>query len=265
MSIKYLLSPFTWFWLSFVVAIGLSLAKRKKAAAIIGYIDLFLLLLVSTPWFPKWALATLERQYPSLLHAPPQAGGYHILVLGHGHRFDSSLSYADRLDMPALARLSEGIRLYRENPGSKLILSGYAGNSPYLTQADMLGRAAIELGVPATDTLLQREPTITYEEAQAYKARHGTRHPLLLVTSAAHMPRAMMLFRSQGLRPIAAPGNHLVRMEPGRREDGWPGVENIILAQGATREWSGILYTKLSLLSKPELDTLRAIELEASR
>lgn len=258
MTIKYLLSPFTWFWVSFLVATIL-LVRRKKLAKAILLADLVLLLIISTPWIPRWALATLERQYPTLYAASLPPANYHILVLGHGHRNDTSISQPDRLDLQALGRLTEGIYLHRQLPGSKLILSGYEGSSN-ISQAAMLGNTAVSLGVSPQDTILQTTPTITLEEAKMYKARHGTSHPLIIVTSAAHMPRAMMLFRSQGLSPIAAPGQHQVKLEPNRNPEILPSYNNIEQAAGACREWGGILYTRFWLLSKKEIQTMKDVE-----
>ncbi len=48
-------------------------------------------------------------------------------------------------------------------------------------------------------------PKDTEEEAAAVKQAIGDA-PFLLVTSASHLPRAMIFFQQEGLNPLPAPG-----------------------------------------------------------
>lgn len=56
------------------------------------------------------------------------------------------LSANNQLSTTAVGRLTEGIRIHRMLPGSRLILSGYGGDSN-VTQALVLYRTALLLGV----------------------------------------------------------------------------------------------------------------------
>ena len=72
---------------------------------------------------------------------------------------------------------------------------------------------AESLGIPRSEILVLDKPKDTEEEAAAVKMAIGDA-PFLLVTSASHLPRAMLFFRRAGLTPLPAPANQLAIESP---------------------------------------------------
>ncbi|MBN0077630.1 YdcF family protein, partial [Pseudomonas aeruginosa] len=64
-----------------------------------------------------------------------------------------------------------------------------------------------------SDIIVLDRPKDTEEEALAVKRAIGDA-PFLLVTSASHLPRAMIFFRHAGLDPLPAPANQLAVTSP---------------------------------------------------
>ncbi len=113
----------------------------------------------------------------------------------------------------SLPRLTEGIRLWQANPGSKMIFTGAAAKTNPVSTAEAGARVAESLGVPRSDIIVLDRPKDTEEEALAVKRAIGDA-PFLLVTSASHLPRAMIFFRHAGLDPLPAPANQLAVTSP---------------------------------------------------
>ncbi|MCE0496276.1 envelope biogenesis factor ElyC [Vibrio salinus] len=180
--------------------------KRKTGCVIIlfSYVTLFL---ASFQPVSSRLLMPLERQYHSFL--PIEGNIDYILVLGNGHVVDDSLPPTSQISRTALMRLAEGIRINRMYPGSKLILSGYAGGTG-ISHARMLAKVALSLGVAKSDIVLMETARDTWEEARQTAAFVG-QDRLVVVTSASHMPRAMLEFKMAGLNPIPAPTNYLAQ------------------------------------------------------
>lgn len=177
------------------------------------YAALVWLALTSTRFFPDLLVYGLEKQYNTFdVNDAPNKKTY-IHVLGGGGIYDLSLASQERLSGNSLARLSEGVRIYRELKNAKLVFSGYSSTNN-VTQAAITKDAAIALGVPEEDILIFEKPTTTEEEAIAYFDNLGkSGAELILVTSDIHMPRAMYLFRKRGLMPIAAPSDHILKWQ----------------------------------------------------
>ncbi len=108
-------------------------------------------------------------------------------------------------------RAWEAIRLYQMVNGAKIITSGYTLHD-VIPDAQKTAELLKEAGVSSRDILMQEKVRDTKEEAIKMKERVGDK-PFLLVTSAYHMPRAMMLFEKEGLHPIAAPADFTDRGE----------------------------------------------------
>lgn len=125
-----------------------------------------------------------------------------IVVLGGGHTYRANRPVTDVVGRSSLVRLVEGIRLHRQIPGSRLLLSG--GTDQYeLTEAEAMGSLAKDLGVPAGAMRLDTESLDTAEQAKRVAEIVG-KQPFVLVTSASHMPRALALHRALDLEPIPA-------------------------------------------------------------
>ena len=170
-----------------------------------------LLLLLSLPGIASQFLTPLERRYPALLHPEKiswegQTGGTSpkwIVVLGGGHRSDPSLPANSQINPAALGRVVEGVRLYKAIPGSKLLLSGGVVFDP-VPEAAVMARIAVLLGVKPQDISLESDSRDTADQAEIIAKMIG-KEKFILVTSAAHMPRSMALFKKRGLQPIPAP------------------------------------------------------------
>lgn len=251
--VKSILGPLSLFWLFIIVVIAFYwIGKKKIAKWGLGF-TLFWFLLISTPFVPKKLLATLENQYPPILSALENGilstfrdSVVHILILGSGYETDERLSNCSQLNSSGLERLVEGIRLQRQLHNSKLILSGNVGNQP-LPQAEVSSLAAQELGMDPINIDTVNEPWNTKSEAAEYFKRFGTFHKLYLVTNAAHMPRALIHFRNDGLNPIPAPTNYNIRINniPKSYTYYFPSTGNIRCMEIVFLEYIGILWAKL--------------------
>ena len=198
------------------------LARRRqtlgKALVTAG---LALLLVSSYVWPAAALLRPLERTYPAFdLAMPLDPAPQFVLVLGSGNISDAALPLTSQLDEAAVVRLVEGLRIYHRYPGSKLIVSGgdYYDLQAHATLQAQLAR---ELGVPGADIILLTEPDDTEQEAAQAAPIVGAA-PLVLVTSASHMKRAVAIFRAAGMNPVPAPTVHRIKDAP--MTEFWPGT-----------------------------------------
>ncbi|KOC92752.1 envelope biogenesis factor ElyC [Winslowiella iniecta] len=196
-----------------VMAIGIFLlwfSRWQKTGKIILSSAWLILLLISLQPVADRLLKPLENPYPTW------NGGQkvdYVVVLGGGYTWNPEWAPGSNLINNSLPRLVEGVRQWRDNPGSKMIFTGYAAQGNPVSTAEAGARVAKTLGVPDEAIIRLEKPVDTEEEAQEVKRAIGNQ-PFLLVTSANHMRRAMNFFHAQGLTPIAAPANQMAIDSP---------------------------------------------------
>lgn len=82
-----------------------------------------------------------------------------------------------------------------------------------ISTAEAGARVAESLGVPREQIITLDGPKDTEREAAAVAKTIGQQR-FLLVSSASHLPRAMIFFHNAGLHPIPAPANQLAIASP---------------------------------------------------
>ena len=221
------------------------LKKRRWAKYTLFGMLLFFLATATRPLSYALAKNLEDRFDPISEEQLDECDHCDIIVLGSGHTADHTLPATMQLSEAALARLSEGIRLWLMSDSARLIVSGYGANESSLSQAEVLAGAAVQLGVDSSKILLQKEPTNTYEEAQYYKNNYYQDQPLILVTSAMHMRRASHLFEKKGINTIQAPTDFRVKEDPNERES-WLRFStfHFELIKLAMHEYVGMWYAK---------------------
>lgn len=183
--VSYFLMPLPIGIIFFVMGLWLLFRAHLRGAKILFSLALLWIGLVTYAPVVDGMLNILEYQYPKLTTIPKQAE--YILLLG-----------GDREQ-----RAWEVLRLHQALPHATIITSGYSSNEP-LSDARQSANLLINSGIDPHQILLQEQVKDTQEEAEALKTLIGNA-PFILVTSAYHMPRAMMIFHQAGLNPIPAP------------------------------------------------------------
>jgi uncharacterized SAM-binding protein YcdF (DUF218 family) len=225
--------------------------RRQRLGRVLVTLGTVLLLLLSTSLISSWLLVPLEQRYPALLHPETVSWGSKdstspkwIVVLGGGHVSDPRLPANSQISATALGRVVEGVRLHKVIPGSKLLLSGGAVFDP-VPEAEVMAQVAVLLGVKPQDIVLESDSRDTAEEAEIIASMIG-REKFFLVTSAAHMPRSMALFKKRGMQPIPAPADFRA---PNTQSSGlvrfFPGVWSLGQSQIALHEYLGLVWAWL--------------------
>ena len=183
-----------------LMAVGIALLWRsrfQKTGKTVVTLSWLLLALLSLQPVADGLLKPIEKSYPTW------RGGKsveYVVVLGGGYTWNPQWAPSSNLINNSLPRLAEGIRLWRENPGAKMIFTGAAAKTNPVSTAEAGARVAESLGVPRSAIIVLDRPKDTEQEAAEVKKAIGGA-PFLLVTSASHLPRAMIFFRHAGLNP----------------------------------------------------------------
>lgn len=196
-----------------VIGAGIALvwfSRWQKTGKVFISVGWLMLLLLSIQPVADRLLKPIEESYPTW-HGSERV--QYIVVLGGGYTWNESWAPSSNLIGNSLPRLNEGIRLWRANPGAKMIFTGAAAITNPVSTAEAGARVAESLGVPRSDIITLDQPKDTEEEAAAVKQAIGDA-PFLLVTSASHLPRAMIFFKHVGLKPLPAPANQLAIDSP---------------------------------------------------
>ncbi|MCK9371730.1 MAG: YdcF family protein [Sulfuricurvum sp.] len=196
--------------------------------------------LLSYPPFSALLLYPLEHSYSKVQFG--QNVPKYIHVLGHSHIGNPAIPLSSELSLVGLARVTEGVSIYKRYPEMKIIFSGYGGDEP-VSDARKNGEMALSMGVKATDILFLESAKDTYQEALQAKKIVGNQ-PLVLVTSASHMPRAVALFKKAGIKVIAAPTDFHVKKKDTLLQ--FPSAEGLLRSETAFHEYFGIAWSQLT-------------------
>ncbi|QOY50877.1 ElyC/SanA/YdcF family protein [Candidatus Sulfurimonas baltica] len=233
--ITFFVEPFGMILIAFAIGFYfLFNAKYRVAKVFLGF-ALGLLLLFSYHPFSNFLVKNLENQYPKYWYKEKIK---YIHVLGSGHNTDESQPLSSQV---ASKRVLEGVIIHLQTPNSKLIFTGYEGDTN-VSNAQMNASLALALGVKSENIIVNPKPKDTKEEAIFTKSLIGD-EAFVLVTSASHMPRSVKLFKSLGLNPIAAPTDFHKRdvnlyFTP-------PDIDNLYDSKIAMHEYFGILWSML--------------------
>lgn len=197
-------------------------------------------------------LQFFENQYPELtVEAAPAADA--IMVLGGMYSRPEGATRGNWGQ--AVDRFELGIALYRAEKAPVLLLSAAAkptDGGP--SEGEMLRDFAIERGLPADCVVVTPHAPNTDAEARVVRDlldRYGWER-VLLVTSAFHMPRAMMLFQSHGVDVVAMPtdfmsGGCTMARPSSMAQCLVPDARGILGVQIAMRESMGYIFYWLRL------------------
>jgi len=209
---------------------------KAKVFLILGF--LWFVLLSFQP-ISNAIINPLENSHKALLDIPKVE---YILVLGSGHNTNEKLSITSQLKDVASVRINEGIRIFKileqKDEKAKIVFSGYKGFDKNY-HSFMASELALSLGVKKDKIIKLDKPMDTMQEAIEMKKLVGTK-PFILVTSASHMKRSILLFKKQGLNPIAAPTYHLGHVS--KDYSSMFSSENLYKVKVAFHEYIGLVW-----------------------
>ncbi len=239
-GISWCFEPLGMIFILLGIVIYFIITKRIHYGKILITVTTALLFFLSYPPLANFLVTPLESYYTKF--DPQQHSEIkYIHVLGNGHNTDETQPISSHLNDAGTKRVLEGVLLYKSLPSAKLVFTGYAGRTK-ISNAQMNAQLALVLGVKQEDIIISPKPEDTQEEALFMKSVVEN-EAFALVTSATHMPRAMMLFESLNMHPIAAPTDFKSTDENLFLK--LPSAYYLYISQVALHEYLGIIWAKL--------------------
>lgn len=209
--LNILFSPSLYLLLSLIFFLRYWRTWKNSRKLIVGGSWFLVFYLTTTPFLFNQIAFQWERKYERFIPEHfSESSNFKIVVLGSGYSHDSELSACNILGESALSRIVEAVKVAMFFPNSTLITSGYSasGKTP---GAVVLKIAAIELGLESHRILVQPEPHNTQSEASHFaKHFYAPSDTIVLITSAIHLPRAILHFKNSGVNHvIPAPCDYL--------------------------------------------------------
>lgn len=190
-----------------------------------------------------WLLQPLERRFP--LPGPDDRRTVNgIVVLGGAVDLRARRAgHAPALNSAA-DRITAMIALARRYPAATILFTGGSGDvfDQSSREADQVRRLLADLGIDTARIRFERGARNTVENARQARAlvQPAPGQRWLLVTSAAHMPRAIGVFRRQGWPVEAYPVDFTAPAA-----STWRGPYGLSKGLGtvdrAAREWAGLV------------------------
>lgn len=192
-ALYFLILPFTWIIALFLYSLFTPNPTRKRISCNLA---LVFLIVFSNPYVSQQALRTLEGPHPL-----PLTETYSVGVVLTG-MVESGVGPREQVSLNESAdRIVTAVRLYKTGKIEKILLSGGAADMlyPEANEGKELYELALDLGIPATDLISEKQSRNTYENALFIGKLIEPDDKVLLITSAFHMPRARRCFEKQGI------------------------------------------------------------------
>lgn len=184
-------------FLVLLFVLAAKLYRRQRESAAILCVITILFYLCTIPAIADPVIRSLESRY-----LPPAAfSGDVIVLLGGGATMDTpNIEGHGHLCGSAANRLLTAAQLYHKSH-LPIIASGGKVLETTGTEAEISRTILLGLGVPADKILVENQSLNTTQNAEFSKRMldsHGFKQPIL-VTSAFHMPRAVLQFQKAGV------------------------------------------------------------------
>jgi uncharacterized SAM-binding protein YcdF (DUF218 family) len=202
-----LMQPLGLSWLLLGIWVLHAWLRRRPGRSLPTLAWLVLSLATCTP-LASWLMTRLESTHPSVtIETLPQADI--IVCLGGGAEPSFIEPTGIHLKGGAADRLSTALALALQKKAPTLVLGGggYTQDGTEYSEADAFVQHLQKLGPLPAEVISLGLCTDTHDEAlkvAALAKKRGWR-TVLLVTSAAHMPRSHATFQKAGLEVIAVP------------------------------------------------------------
>ena len=239
-----LLSPLSWTLLLALAALVLR-GRRPGSSLALALCAALVLTAFSLDAVADRLCRSLERDAPrSYQPSPP----YDVVVILGGAIDSASARATGELELnEAGDRLTRGFEVWRAGAARNVLVSGgiVSPEPGEVPEADLFAAALVRWGVPKDQVFSEPSSRNTrenaVESAKVVAARRWKR--VLLVTSAAHMQRALGCFRKAGLVPDTLPVDY--RGGDGRGAEWLPRAGSLSKSTDALRELSGRLVYRV--------------------
>jgi len=178
-----------------------------------------------------------------------------IVVLG------GAMSYVRPSGVPisewgdAIDRVFGGIALAREGRAPRLIFSGgsWIGQEGLPSEGAVARQLALEFGLPADRVEVSPQALNTQQEAEAIRKMFSSPRPkIILVTSAFHIPRAVVTFETEGFEVIPHPVDFRAPVQRGALMSWLPSIGALEKSDTVIREALGRAYYRLRPMLRNE-------------
>ena len=195
-----------------LLALLLLVFKQYRFATLALLLNITAMLAIGSGLVPDFFLRGL--QIHGFLENPPWKNNNKIVLLGGGAV--QRPGGPARTQSFANSRIYEAARLYahckRKTLQCSLLISGGDVAGLSISEAAIMQAELAALGIPESEITTETKSRNTYESA-LYSSRILLKDKpdlTVLVTSATHMSRALMLFAHHGIEAVAAPADHLI-------------------------------------------------------
>lgn len=237
----FLFSPLSLVLLLLVAGLLLGALGRRRIGRWATGTATVLLVLFTTTNLGLLLVRPLEARFP---RQPEPAEVTGIVVLGGG--MNASLNGRNggwELNR-AGDRFVEALRLAQRYPEARILVTGGITvlSDAAESEADAAVRFFTALGIARDRLLVEGESRNTEENALFARqlARPADGDTWLLVTSAAHMPRSVGLFRKAGFDVLPWPTDYFTGADVAPQLALGTGTENLDILNAALREWAGL-------------------------
>jgi uncharacterized SAM-binding protein YcdF (DUF218 family) len=231
--------------LAFLLGLGAlvaTLLRFQRLGLYSGSLGLLILFITLYTSAGTVALQALEARFPKAAHEPAQVSC--MIVLGGAFSNDVNTQRGGYEMGEAADRFVEALRLAREYPAAKILVSGGDGSlsGTYEGDAVTAERFFMAFGVGAERLIRETTSRNTSENIANTKSlleKAGLQN-CLLITSAFHMPRAIGLMRKQGLVATPWPTDYRTTGTTTLGLDFTQPTLNAQQTATALREWIGL-------------------------
>jgi uncharacterized SAM-binding protein YcdF (DUF218 family) len=217
--------------------------KKIRISLILSITTLILLYFFSTEVGKNVVLSPLENGYPF----PKEINCQEIVVLGGGvipHSPDENNRAS--VDPKVAKRLYTAFKLWKRIKKPILVSGGSVFRNSE-SEASAMKRFLVELGIPEDEIIEEKKSRNTLENALFTREILETEgiDKICLVTSAFHMPRSVLIFKTAGFKVIPVPSDYRIFRTPYSWYSFLPAPSYLRDSMFGIREYVGILYFEL--------------------